>query len=120
MRQMILGLILCVLTAGGLSAQEEGSTVSLEGTKEVLDLLLEDIFTNYSDKIEEGTLVVAAPGNRCNGGTCLPKGGTTPLSCPTSGGPLCNDSQTCQCTCFRQTDTSPWQTKNECVAKASS
>lgn len=119
MRKLILALILSLFTAGGLSAQEEWSTVSLEGTREVLDLLLEDIFANYADKIEEGTLVVTAPGNRCNGGSCLPKGRTTPLNCPTSGGPLCSGTETCQCTCFQQTDTSPWQTKNECVAKAS-
>lgn len=117
MKPLILGLILSALTAGSLWAQDDKVTASLEGTPEVMSRFLEEIYKDYAGAIEEGTLEVAAPGNRCNGGTCLPNGTTTPVSCPTSGGPVCKSGETCQCTCFQSTTSSPWQTKNQCVSK---
>ncbi len=50
----------------------------------------------------------------CNGGTCQRKNGDM-LSCPTSGGPICDDEQVCICQCLKVGNT--YTAANRCVDK---
>ena len=51
-------------------------------------------------------------GEACNGGTCQTKNGTV-LSCPTAGGPICEDEKACICQCFKVGNT--YTAANRCV-----
>jgi hypothetical protein len=59
-----------------------------------------------------------AAGGVCNGGTCQPPGGGTPLSCPASGGPTCKEGELCACTCITATIGGQKQViaVNQCIA----
>jgi len=60
----------------------------------------------------ENAGLVLDNGAACNGGTCQTRNGTV-LSCPTKGGPICDDEKACICQCFKIGN--GWTAANRCV-----
>ncbi|RPG13329.1 MAG: hypothetical protein CBC32_002340 [Proteobacteria bacterium TMED72] len=60
----------------------------------------------------ESPSVALDAGETCNGGSCQTKNGTV-LSCPTAGGPICDDDKACICQCFKIGNT--YTAANRCV-----
>lgn len=118
MKRVVLGVCLLLASSGMTFAQDsEPATAMLQGDREIVELVLKDIEARFWSEISDGSLLVSDASERCNGGSCLPPGGPA-LSCPTSGGPICGKTETCQCTCTSAGPSNAWKTKNECVAKA--
>jgi len=80
-----------------LDAGAANSTVQVEASFEGFVPDLESVSLNSSEVIQNFTLT---PGTPCNGGTCSPPGSSgRPLTCPSSGGPVCTPSASCTCAC---------------------
>jgi len=69
----------------------------------------------YVHAISEDNFSTGTPGEACNGGTCTTEDGDI-LSCPTSGGPVCDETENCTCECYHVGGNLPhWNTRNKCV-----